>query len=129
MKHLLFALLIFTCACKDKKNGGNNIPGHGGETPVGGPCAYKENFYTATILSLKKIDDRGFDLQIKLTPESGTSLSLPDTIWYSMFERNGYLSDQQIKTDSIYKGKNCRYYVNTIVSGSCNPRISGFLFR
>jgi hypothetical protein len=124
---VLFLLSILLIQCKSAKR---EKEYHEKENVAGGPCSYKEESYTATVLAIKKISDNYYDIQFLLKPEKGTYSNLPDTMMLSALDRQtGPVEESRIKRDSIVVGKKCRYYIQEIVSGSCTPLITGFSCR
>lgn len=108
-------LLLSSCNC----NNGN-------DEPAGGPCAYETKIYPATLILVKRKDRFTADLIFKVTDKNGT-LYRDSVSWYK--ENNNWINVPDILENEITVGKNYKYIIEEIKTGSCTPRIEKLILE
>jgi hypothetical protein len=122
MKYTCCLLLLLTAvACN------NNSENRGEDGPEdGGPCRYETVHLPATLLAVIKKDSTGADLLFRVQDKTGR-LYRDSVSWYMQEQELVPLS--RLEKDSIVVGKQYRYQVQKLVSGSCKGRLEQLLLQ
>jgi hypothetical protein len=112
---LLYITIIIFASCNNDENA------------AGGPCAYDEKIFPATLTRLEKIDSLHYDALFIIKDSSG--LDGKDSIRYSILNNGYYITAEEVISDSLVIGKKYQYITQTIRSGSCNPNIDMLLLK
>jgi hypothetical protein len=119
----LLCLVFLVIACNsatDSVDGGGGKSG--GENMAGGPCSYKTDSTIAEVIKINKIDTNSYDILFVLRNKSAFNIA-PDTLHYAN-ELHGLLTGEEIKAKDIKIGDHYRYFVSSIINGSCTPHIT-----
>lgn len=112
MNQFLFTLLFLCVICTSCRN---SI-----ETPDGGPCAYENTYYPATVIDIDTFDMGNYNLLIAFEYGDGRDTML----YYSA--NNNYVSEEEMIRYDIKPGSSCRYVHKRITEGHCNPDVFVF---